>query len=71
MNMTSDLIYTVIIDHETGRIMPMTNMRTVADMLLMLNALDHIASGIRQALYDVFEKAEQPSSTPPNPETQG
>lgn len=68
--MSGDLIYTVIIDHETGRITPVSNMRSVADMLLMLNALDHIASGIRQALYDVFEKAEQRAAAPPIPETQ-
>lgn len=68
--MSGDLIYTILIDHETGRITPVSNMRSVADMLLMLTALDHIASGIRQALFDVFQKTEERNTAPQNPETE-
>lgn len=68
--MSGDLIFTVIMDHETGRITPVSNMRGVGDMIRMLNVLDNIAAGMRQALYDTLQKTEPPPPPPPDSETQ-
>lgn len=64
--MMNDLFIAVIVDHETGRITPVSNLRGVGDMIQMIGVLDQIASGMRQAVYDAL----QDNKTPPPPENQ-
>lgn len=62
----SDLFIAVIVDHDTGRITPVSNLRGVGDMIRMIGVLEQIASGMRQAVYEALQEAK----TPPPPENQ-
>lgn len=63
--MSGDLLFTVILDGKTGRITPASNMRGIEDMIRVLSALDVVASGIRQAVYDALVKESGVSDPAP------
>lgn len=67
--MSDVLLFTIMVDKRTGDISQTSNMRGMADMLTLLNTMEQICAGMRNAVHDVFSQAAA-ASPPPADEPQ-